>query len=214
MANFAHPSIQKKFDALRRWLSWAADGTPVSFIDEADGDRLREPNQAWVEMRLRQVRPVGVDEVRQETNLDVFGVEDEINPRQEVLVGQRNLSFDLRFRSRSQAVGASGWHVAMRTQARIRIPAARDRYLGDFDMALVGAPFVMNMPKASLQTGVVSVEGRVENEAVMELQMSTSIREADSSAIGSWIEAVSITENLTDVEGVSNKTFLVDTRTP
>lgn len=214
-----HPDLAAKKESIRDWVAWCADGIPVVFIDEADRGLVRHDQySAWVEMRLRDIRMVGVDEVRQIDNVDDAGSIDVDNPRAELVVAQRLLSFDVRVRSRSQSPRSSGWFAASRMQTRMNFRTGRDRYLSGVGVGMAGIPVVMNQPNTARVNGIdESVhDGRVEDLAIMELQLTTALCERDAQAVGSWIQSVEITGtldgSLEDAPQVA--TFTVDGNSP
>lgn len=186
---FEHPDLDMKMDAVRSWLCWCAE-VKVAWLDQSDGGRVREANTVWGMLRPRRIVAQGVDEVRY---IDVpSNVE---NPRQEMIVGWRAITFDFRTHSRDQNHRQSAWYAATRAQLRARYRYGKDKWLKPFDMSLATIEDVVNMPE------VKEWDDRVEDVANMEFTLNTFLCDKDASAVGTWIEQVVMNGDLLGMAG-------------
>lgn len=207
MANIG-PDWQTKLATLTRGLEWAS-GVCGVWKFQADAFQAPQNNDPWFELRLRRVFVIGIDEVLQCDNIDpTTNLPDLVDPRKEVVVGQREFRVEFRVFGRDQDHDAVAWVIADRTRTRMMLPYFRNEFLNKVpvstddaavpsaNMAIVEVFDVMPMPPAEKV-----VSSRWQSEAILEMRMSTTVAEDDPAAVGTWIEKVEISSNLLQPDG-------------
>lgn len=187
---FDYPDFPEKFDAFRKAIE-VASGCPIFWKFQSSEGRHREANRVWGELKPFSILPIGVDWI---ANVDE-GVGD--FPRVEVLLGYRRIVFQLNFVSRSQEHITSAWYAAVNAQSRIRFPFINTEFFAPNCMAIETVGQVLDVPDGQIW------DDRVEDVALLEITMSTTLEARDAAAVGTWIEVVSITSNLKNPGGVS-----------
>ncbi len=192
------PTWENKTDAIRDSIKWAS-GVFGDWKFKHKAFQLPKNNEPWFELKMGRIRPLGIDEIRNEDNIDPITEEPDVtNPRRELVCGQRQFFVEARFYGRDQSHDVVAWLIAERARARLRFDFPRDEWLKPNEVAISEMLEVVPMPEP-LQ---VVVE-RIQSEAVFELSFATSINEFDSAAVGTWIESVEISSNLLNAGGVS-----------
>ena len=166
-----------KLLALQEAVHWAAGhAATVVFRDSSAADSARESRRPWIELALDSIAMIGTDTVSRE--------DDGSGALQEVYSGQREFTVEVRAYSREQTLGEQAWYLADRVRQRLRSSAyARTRWLEPQDIAIVRMHRVVNLsPRAW--------DGRAEGEAVLELELATSVCERDAANTVHWIDTV------------------------
>jgi len=222
------PNWQTKLKTLTRGLEWAS-GVCGVWKFQADAFQAPESNDPWFELRMARVFSIGSDEVLQCDNIDPeTSAIDVVDPRKEVVVGQREFRCEFRAFGRDQDHDVVAWVIAERTRTRMGLPYFRDEFLNktprsddpaavpSADMAIVELFDVFPMPP----TNQVIMD-RWQSEAVLEMRLSTTVAEDDPAAVGTWIEQVEISSNLLEPDGetpldssIQLNDRLIDARTP
>lgn len=187
---FDYPDFPDKFDAFRKAIE-VASGCPVFWKFQSLEGRHREANRVWGELKPFSILPIGVDWVK---NVDEGTVE---YPRVEVVCGYRRVVFQLNFVSRSQEHKMSAWYAAIRAQSRIRYSFINAEFFAPFCMALETVGQVLDVPEGQVW------DDRVEDVALLEITMSTTLEDRDAAAVGTWIENAVIASNLKNAGGIS-----------
>ncbi len=204
------PDWKTKLDTLTRGLEWASGVCGVwKFQDDAF--QAPESNDPWFELRMARVFSIGPDETVQCDNVDpVTKLPNEVNPRKEVVIGQREFRCELRAFGRDQDHDVVAWVIADRARTRMGLAYFCDEFLNktpdpndpaavpSANMAIVELFDVFPMPP----TNKVIMD-RWESEAVLEMRLATTVAEDDPAAVGTWIEKVEISSNILQPDGVT-----------
>jgi hypothetical protein len=189
-----YPPITKRMDAVKDWVCWATGETTV-WVDQADGGRVREPNEVWCEIRPTAISKIGVDEiVYKDVDNEAGNAQ---YPAQGVTYSLRNIDFEIRAKSRSQEHDQSAWNALLTAHLKVYSEYGRNRYFAPYAWSLIDVSDIMNMPQ--LETH----DMRVEDIALFTLSLSTVFVEADATAVGTWIETTEITSDIKDAGGTS-----------
>lgn len=181
----AFPKWEDKTEAIREAIQWAS-GVCGDWAYKKEAFSLPEDNTAWFELRMGRLRGLGVDELRNEDNIDpLTGEIDVEDPRAEVACGQRQFRVEVRFFNRDQEQDVVAWHVADTARARLRMSYPRERWLRPNVVSIVEMLDVFPMPSP-----IKVVQDRIQSEALLEMDFATVIAQRDASAVGTWIEAV------------------------
>ena len=200
MSGFQHPDLPKRFDELKKAVSWASEINTV-WRNQDDGGIVRKANKAWVELRPTRFMEVGTDEVRHE-DLETAATEGTLDsPRQDVLVSWREIFFEARFRSRSQKHKMSGWYAAMRFKTRMKAPYLCQEWLKPMHFSLVGVGDVWDMPEVKI------FDDRREDIAIVEFSLNAVLCEADETSVGTWIDRCLVSS---DIDGLDDSVELDD----
>lgn len=191
---FEYPDLDQKMDAIKKWLRWCTE-IEVVWIDQDDGGRVRESQKVWGELRPRRIVTLGVDETRYEDVDNLAG--DARYPRQDTIIGQRQLMLELRTKSRDQNHRQSAWYAATRAQLRVRYLYGKNKWLAPFDLSLATVADVVNMPEIKIKND------RIEDIANLEFTLNTFLCDKDTAAIGTWIEHVEVSSDLKNAGGTS-----------
>lgn len=204
------PDWRYKLDILTRGLEWASGVCGVwKFQHEAfNAPRNNDP---WFELRMMRVFEVAPDETINCDNIDPgTGEIDVENPRKEVTVGQREFRAEFRAFGRDQEHDTVAWVIADRTRSRMRMPYFRNNFLDrtprvddpsltpSANISIVELFDVFAMPPTNKVTS-----DRWQSEAVLEMRLATSTAEDDPAAVGTWVEAVEVSSNLLQPDGVT-----------
>lgn len=171
------PDWPHKMLALQSAVHWASGrAATVVFRDSNAADAARQSGRPWITLAVDRITAVGQDTVEVEAQ----PVGDPI----EVYSGQRDFTIELRAYSREQALGLQAWYLADQVRTRLRRSVyAREQWLEPNNIAIREMRNVVNMSPRL-------VDGRAESEAVLELELSTAIRESDAANATTWIETV------------------------
>ncbi len=217
---------KSKLDILTRGLEWAS-GVDGVWKFQHEAFQAPKNNKPWFELRMQRVFAIGPDESIDCDNIDpVTGQPDIINPRKEVVVGQREFRCDMRVFGLDQEHDVVAWVIADRTRTRMRLPYFTTEFLNkpptdpnnvpSANIALVELFDVVPMPAP-----IKVVDARWPSEAMLEMRMATTMTESDAAATGTWIEAVEISSDLRQPGGVvpldpsiQLNDVLIDTRQP
>jgi hypothetical protein len=182
----AFPTWEDKTNALRDAISWAAGGICGEWAYKHEAATLPDDNDAWFELRMGRMLEIGVDESRNEDNIDPStGEIDFDNPRAEVSCGQRQFMIEVRFFNRDQEHDVVAWLVADRARTRLRMSYPRDKWLRPNVVSIVELLNVIPMPNPKQV-----IDMRWQSEAVIEMDFATIVAERDKAAVGTWIEKV------------------------
>lgn len=197
------PTWAQKTEALRNAIAWAARGICGDWKYKKEAFSLPDNNNPWFELAMGRMLELGVDEVRSEDNIDpVTGNPDIENPRSDVMYSQRQFMVEARFFSFDQEHDTVAWLIADRMRTRFRFPYVRDRFLKPVGISIVELLQIFPMPGAGLAVPR-QVEGmRWKSEAVLEMDLFTTLCERDDAAIGTWIETVEMSSTLKNPGGV------------
>ncbi len=183
----AFPTWEKKTEALVDAISWAAE-ICGDWAYKKEAATLPDDNDAWFELRMGRMLELGVDETRNEDNIDPeTGEPDVVDPRAEVICGQRQFMVEVRFFNRDQEHDSVAWLVADRARARLRMGFPRDEWLRPNAISIVELLQVIPMPNPKQV-----VDMRWQSEAVLEMDFATVIAERDASNVGTWIQKVQV----------------------
>ena len=184
----AYPPIAKRTEAIKDWACWATGVTAV-WGDQPDGGLVRDSDAPWIELRPKRIMKVGTDEkIHEETG-------DATWPRREVTVAQRVLTFEMRGFSRSQDHWAAGWAALLDAHIKMENRAGKDKYFSPNCLSLNTVGDIINMPTERI------FDSRIEDIAMFEFSMNTTLTDIDSRSIGSWIEQVEVTSEIKDAGG-------------
>ncbi len=186
------PPVAKRMEAVRDWTCWATGETTV-WRDQADGGRVREPNEVWVTVRPTGIAKMGVDEIAYADVDNEAG--DAQYPRQEYIYSWRTVDFEIRAKSRSQEHDVSAWNALLTAHLKAYNRYGQDKYFAPYGWSLIDVSEIINMP--SLETHDL----RVEDIALFTLSLNTVF--LDAGAIGTWIETTEITSDIKDAGGTS-----------
>lgn len=190
------PTWQQKVDAIKAACEWAT-GVCGDWKYKARAFELPENNEAWFELSMGRIRSLGIDDICRIDNIDpATGQPDVEYPRKDVVVGQRQFFVELRTFNRDQEQDVVAWVVADRARTRLRLPYARDEFFRAAKIGLAELFEVVPMPSPQNV-----VQERWQSEAVLEMDLTTSIVESDGAAIGTWIESLEISSNLRNTGG-------------
>ncbi len=204
------PTWSDKLDILTRGLEWA---TGVSGVWKFQHEAFQAPqaNDPWFELRMMRVFAIGNAEVVNAENIDPnTGLPDVTNPRKEIAVSQKEIRCDMRVFGRDQQHDVVAWVIADQARTRMRMPYFTDEFLNrqttleDTDdvpsanLAIVELFDIVPMPPPQ-----EVISNRWQSEAMFEMRLSTSTAEDDPAAVGAIIEAVEITSNLLQPDGVT-----------
>ena len=197
MSGEIHPTWLQKVNALRDACAWAT-GThgDWAYRKEAFGDP--DDNDPWFELRMGRMRELGVDDLCYIDNGIPAGDPGGEEPRQDMIVGQRQFFVELRTFNRDQEQDVVAWVVAERARTRMRLPYVRERFLNPVSVTLAELFEVVPMPSPR-----APVELRWQSEAVLEMDFATVVAETDAAAVGTWIESVRVSSDLKNCAGVS-----------
>lgn len=199
------PTWKDKLDILTLGLEWA---TGVSGVWKYQHQAFEAPrsNDPWFELRMMRVFDIGNAETANAENIDpVTGLPDATDPRKEIAVSQKEFRCDMRIFGRDQQHDVVAWVIADTARTRMRMPYFTGEFLNkqgaeapSANMAIVELFDVVPMPALEQV-----VDNRWQSEAMLEMRMSTSAAEDDPAAVGSIIEAVELTSNLLQPDGVT-----------
>jgi len=194
---FSFPDLPEQLQAFQRFCAWATK-CPVVWRDTEEASTVRKANEVWGELLLRSIKSIGTDEIR---HIDLEDVTPPValdNPRQECLGGQRLLNIQLNMKSRKQSFenGQVGWYAAEQARAKIAYPFAMS-FFKPVNMSFSSAPNLVNM------STMFSFDDRIEDTAAVEFFMNAVVTDADSAAIGTYIESVEISSDLKHAGGAS-----------
>lgn len=178
---FNFPDFPQKFDALRDALIWAS-GCDIFWINQNDGGIVREENKVWGELKPLRISSVGVDEKRNEET------DDATNPRREIICGNRIIQFQLNMRSRNQEHRYTGWYAAEEARTKLRSDFALNRFFKPFDLGIATISDILDVPE--------TFDDRLEDIAILEINLNTSLNITDAAMVGTWIESIEATSNL------------------
>jgi hypothetical protein len=115
-------------------------------------------------------------------------------PLQQHLWGQRVLAFEFKIHNRSFDYGGLALSIMMQAQALIDSDFFVDRYLRPVDLAYATPAAIQELP--------ATFQGRVEDQALLELELNTAIDTTDTALIMSHIEHVAFEMTLKNPGGV------------
>lgn len=193
----AFPTWLQKVEAIRQACEWAT-GVCGDWKYKQRAFELPEDNDAWFELSMGRIRSLGIDDLCWVDNIDPNTGDPNVDsPAKQVMVGQRQFFVELRTFNRDQEADVVAWAVAERARTRLRLPYARDAFLSAAQIGLAELFEVVPMPSPQQVVG-----DRWQSEAILEMDLTTSIIESDGAAIGTWIESVAITSKLRNPGGV------------
>lgn len=200
------PTWRDKLDTLTRGLEWA---TGVCGVWKFQHDAFEAPssNEPWFELRMMRVFDIGNAESVDVENIDPeTGEPDEESPRKEVAVSQKEFRCDMRVFGRDQQHDVVAWVVADEARTRMRLPYFTDEFLNNqggeapsINCAIVELFDIMPMPPTLME-----VAARWQSEALFEMRLSTSMAVDDPAAVGTIIEAVELSSDLLQPDGVTS----------
>jgi hypothetical protein len=168
------PDLPEKFEAFREALQWAT-GCEIFWMNQALEGRHREANRVWGELQIFEFSTIGVDENR---------YTEEAGNLQITQCGNRELTFQLNMKSRSQEHRDSAWYAASKAQMRINNHFVRDQWLKPNELSFTSAQMIKDT------VGGMMWDDRTEDVAILEINMTTVLNDADASNIVSWIETI------------------------
>lgn len=199
------PTWSDKLDVLTRGLEWA---TGVCGVWKFQHDAFQAPrnNDPWFELRMMRVFAIGNAETVNCENTDPnTGKPDATNPRKEVAIEQKEFRCEMRVFGRDQEHDVVAWVVADRARTRMRLPYFTDEFLNNVtgeapsaNIAIVELFDIVPMPAP-----VQEIANRWQSEAMLEMRLSTTMAQDDPAAVGSNIEAVELSSNLLQCDGVT-----------
>jgi hypothetical protein len=191
------PSWLQKVNAIRDAFAWATR-VHGDWKYKKEAFSLPDDNAAWFELSMGRMLELGVDEIRNEDNIDPVTEEPYPDkPRAELVCGQRQFFVEVRAKSRDQEQDAVAWLVLDRARARMRMRHVRDSFLRAVDVNIVEMLQVIPMPAPRKPVAL-----RWQSEALLEIDFTTVINERDDAAVGTWIETIEISSQLRNPGGV------------
>ena len=181
------PDWPHKLLALQRAVHWAAmRRATVVFRDSNQADSARESGQPWITLALDRITSIGQDTV---TLFDQGG-----GAYVELYSGQRQFTVELRAYSREQSMGLQAWYLADQVRSRLRRSVvAREQWFTPSDIAIVELRDVVNLSPRNWA-------GRAESEAVLEMDLATSVCELDPANATTYIETVLLSSAITGLD--------------
>lgn len=175
---FSSPDLPAKFEALKSALEWAS-GISVYWRDQSTG-RRKEANEVWGELQLFSIARLGDDDIRLEDGSDPDWP---LIPTQS---GARVLRFQFHAMSRSQTLVSTAWYALSKAQSRIKAPYAYENWFNDYELGIAAVGDVLDVPQGRV------FDKRVEDVALMELEVNTVLTDVDADTAISYIESVKL----------------------
>lgn len=192
----AFPTWQQKVDAIKAACEWAT-GVRGDWKYKAEAFSLPENNDAWFELSMGRIRTLGIDDICSIDNgVPVGGGAGAEFPRSDLVVGQRQFFVELRTFNRDQEQDVVAWIIADRARAKLSLPYVREEFFTPAQIGIAELFEVVPMPSPQQV-----VQERWQSEAVLEMDLTTSIVESDGAAIGTFIESIEVSSNLINSGG-------------